>query len=145
MRTLFTLSLTIMSLLSFPSWSGVADGKSIICYCINCSITSEERGWAFEDGKVTYVFPSTYKDKVTLKEESWGTYWSDENTIGWTKAGMGRVLDRTTLIITDTYSNPHEKSRCQVFQSLSEFKKEWETIRNRLQYEYNLKLEKNKI
>ena len=51
------------------SWGGVADGKSIICHCINCSLTTEERGWAFLDGKVTYVFPSTYKDEVTIKEE----------------------------------------------------------------------------
>ena len=127
------------------SWGGVADGKSIICHCINCSLTTEERGWAFLDGKVTYVFPSTYKDEVTIKEESWGNYWSDENTIGWTHEGMGRVLDRSTLIITDTYSNPHETSRCEIFQSRSEFKKEWETIRIRIQSEYDLKLKNNKI
>ena len=145
MRKIRFWFLIMLCSVSTQSWGGVADGKSIICHCINCSLTIEERGWAFLDGKVSYVFPSTYKDRVTIKEESWGGYWSDENTIGWSHHGMGRVLDRSTLIITDTYSNPHKKSRCEIFQSRSKFKKEWETIRKRIQSEYDLKLKKNKI
>ena len=102
MKKMSVLFLIFTVMLPSISWGGIADGKSIICHCINCSLTTEERGWAFLDGKVTYVFPSTYKDEVTIKEESWGSYWSDENTIGWMHEGMGRVLDRSTLIITDT-------------------------------------------
>ena len=145
MRKIRFWLMIMLCLISTQSWSGIADGKSIICHCINCSIITEERGWAFNDGKVTYVFPSTYQDKVTIKEQSWGSYYSDEKTIRWVFGGMGRILDRSTLIITDTYSNPHEKSRCELFQSLSEFKKKWQTIKRRLQSEYNSKLKKNKI
>ena len=70
MRTLLIITLILISAVSSPSWGGVADGKSIICHCIDCN--HEEKGWKFESGKVISVFEVTIDDKVSIKEEGWG-------------------------------------------------------------------------
>ena len=125
MKKLSVLFLIFTVMLPTISWGGVVDGKSIICHCIDCN--HEEKGWKFESGKVISVFEVTIDDKVSIKEEGWGNYSSDENEIRWSKEGMGKRLNRETLILTDTYLTPFEKSSCEIFQSLPEFNKEWET------------------
>jgi len=67
MKTLFFIPLVLLSLVSFPNWGRVADGKSIVCHCTDCNY--EERGWKFKNDEVISVFGTTVNDEVSIKEE----------------------------------------------------------------------------
>lgn len=153
MKYILSIFTTVFVLLtSSVSWGSV-DGKGIFCKLnderdFDGVYYSKEKGFFFEDGKVTINSICRRNDRFQKCKNNFDpiSYQTNSKTISWEDILYGYTLNRENLtLIMDSSFKEKPLYMCEVFNGKNEYQKKIDLEIQKYQSDYNEKTKKNKI